>query len=286
MAAPALASMPDDAGRVCIRRYTDTCAEMDQPALSENLLCLHLGGAKQVRRWRGGHMSAHEIELGALTVLPAGQSNRWETHGPIDFAHLTLNTALLDQIAIEEFDREPRACELVDVIGARNPYIEQLFARLLAAIQERGGRERLYPDSLLTVLSVALLGEHSTLPARARAPTPAAFKTGGLAGWRLRRVIDYMLDKLAADISLAELTALTGLSRAQFFRAFKQSTGFSPHRYLVRLRLDRAQIMLDGTELSVARIGEAVGYSDGARFSAHFRARFGVSPRLYRLSRS
>ncbi len=285
MAAPVVASMPEEGGHVRMRRYTNTCAEMNQPALSENLLCMHLGGAKQVRRWRGGQTSVHDIESGALTVLPAGQSNRWETHGPIDFAHLTLNTALLEQIAIEEFDREPLACELVDAIGVRNPYIERLFGRLLTAIQERGARGRLYPDSLLVVLTAALIGEHSTLPKRP-ASIPAAFKTGGLAGWRLRRVIDYMLEKLADDISLAELTALTGLSRAQFFRAFKQSTGFSPHRYLVRLRLDRAQIMLDGTELSVARIGEAVGYSDGARFSALFRVRFGVNPRLYRLSRS
>lgn len=284
MAAPALASPPDEAGHVRIRRYTDTCAEMDQPALNENLLCMHLGGAKQVRRWQGGWTSVHDIESGALTVLPAGQSNRWETLGPIDFAHLTLNTALLEQIAIEEFDREPRDWELIDAIGVRNPYIERIFGRLLAATQERGAKGRLYPDSLLVVLTAALIGEYSTFPARA--PTPKAFKTGGLAPWRLRRVIDYMVDMVGADISLADLTALTGLSRAQFFRAFKQSTGFSPHRYLVRLRLDRAQIMLDGTELSVGQIADAVGYSEGARFSALFRARFGVNPRLYRLSRS
>lgn len=280
--APASASWPDDAGRVGIRRFTDTAAEMHQPALSDNLLCMHLGGAKRVRRWRAGRMDTYDIDLGALTVLPAGQANRWVTHGPIDFAHLTLDAALLHQIAIEEFDRESRACELIDSVGLRSPHIERLFERLLAASEGAGATGRLYSDSLLVVLTAALLEEHSTLPIRASAP--AAHKTGGLAGWRLRRVMDYMADRLRDDISLKELTTLTGLSRAQFFRAFKQSTGCSPHRYLARLRLDEARALLDGAEMDVAQVGEAVGL--GERFSALFKARFGVSPKLYRLSRS
>ncbi|MDQ2859940.1 MAG: AraC family transcriptional regulator [Pseudomonadota bacterium] len=280
----ALTLTPDDTGAASIRRFTDTCAEMHQPALSHNVLCMHLGGPKTVRRWRGGRTTVHDIDLGALTVLPAGQANRWVTHGPIDFAHLTLDAAFLHQIAIEEFDREPGACELIDSVGLRSPQLEGLFHRLLVASEGRGATGRLYPDSLVVVLTAAMLEEHSNLPARPS--TPAAHKTGGLAGWRLRRVMDYMADKLRDDISLAELTALTVLSRAQFFRAFKQSTGSSPHRYLTRLRLEEARALLDGAELDVAQVGEAVGLGAGGRFSALFKTRFGVSPRLYRLSRS
>ena len=284
MSAPVWVAPPDGMGRVCIRRFTDTAAEMRQPALSDNLLCMHLGGAKRVRRWRAGRMDVHDIELGALTLLPAGQSNRWVTHGPIDFAHLTLDTAMLGQIAVEEFDCEPRACELIDTVGLRSPHIERLFQRLLAVSEGRGAAGRLYPESLVVVLTATLLEEHSNRPARPSAPV--AFKTGGLAGWRLRRAMDYMADKLRDDISLEELTALTGLSRAQFFRAFKQSTGSSPHRYLARLRLDKARILLEDSTLDVARIADAVGLAAGPRFSALFKTRFGVSPRFYRLSRT
>ncbi|MGI8839549.1 MAG: helix-turn-helix domain-containing protein [Caulobacteraceae bacterium] len=279
--APALASSPDEAGRVHMRRYTGTHAEMRQPALTDALLCMHLGGAKRVRRWRGGHMNIHDVELGALTLLPAGQQNRWVTQGPIDFAHLTLEAGLLDQIAVEEFDSEPR--ELVDAVGVRSPHIEPLFRRLLAAIEDDGGGGRLYPDSLLVVLAVALLREHGA--GGAPAPRPAAFQAGGLTGWRLRRVVDYMDAELRSDIALADLTTLTGLSRAQFFRAFKQSTGLSPHRYLTRLRLDRAQGLLEETELEVGEVGAEVGLNDAKRFVALFKTRFGVSPRLYRLAR-
>ena len=282
--APVLASPPDDEGRVRIRRYTGIHAEMRQPALTDALLCMHLGGAKRVRRWQGGYENVHDVELGALTVLPAGQANRWVTQGPIDFAHLTLDAALLDQIVIEEFDREPRACELSDAVGVRSPYIELLFRHLLAAVEDGGVAGRLYPDSLLVVLTAALLSDHSNREAPAQRPT--AFQTGGLAGWRLRRVVDYMAAELPTDIALTDLTALTGLSRAQFFRAFKQSTGLSPQRYLTRLRLDRAQGLLDGTDLEIDEIGPAVGLGGGQRFATLFKARFGVNPRLYRLSRS
>ncbi|MGI8839804.1 MAG: helix-turn-helix domain-containing protein [Caulobacteraceae bacterium] len=282
--APVLASPPDEQGHARLRRYTGALAEMHKPALSDNLLCMHLGGAKQVRRWQEGCWSAHDVELGSLTVLAAGQANRWVTLGPVDFAHLTLSTALLHQIAAEEFDREPRACELVDAVGVRDPFIERLFRRLLAALDERGANGRLYPDSLMIVLTAALLSDHST--GVARGPPSRAVRQGGLSGWRLRRVIDYMNAELKSDIALAELTSLTGLSRAQFYRAFKRPTGLSPHRYLTRLRLDTAQLLLEAADCDVASVAAAVGIGDGARFSSLFKARFGVTPRLYRLSRA
>ena len=282
MPAPSL-SMHDEAGRLSVRRYRGTPAEMRQPALNDNILCMHLGGPKRVRRWRGDRMTVHDVELGALTILPAHQVNRWLTTGPIDFAHLTLTDVLIEQIATEEFGDAFAASELSDRVGMRDPYLETLFRNLLLAIEARADGGRLYRDSLLVVLATTLIRHHLSLRGRDKASvlTPK----GGLAGWRLRRVIDFMEADLAADVSLAELTTLTGLSRAQFFRAFRQSTGLSPHLYRSTLRLDQARALLDETSLGIEAVAAAVGLREGARFSARFKQRFGVTPRLYRLSR-
>jgi len=282
---PALSMPAGNANHLNVRRYTGTPAEMRQPALIDNLLCMHLGGAKEVRRWHEGHMDVHSVELGSLTIMPARQSNRWLTRGPIDFAHLLLGPELVGRVALEEFDRDVNDFHLTDVVGFRDIHLEGLFAALLNAIESRAYKNRLYPDSLLVVLIVALLDRYSTL-ARKAAPDfgTAKIVKGGLAPWRLRSVIDYMIANLGADIGLADLTALTGLSRAQFFRAFKQSMGATPHRYLTDLRLDAAKALLRERDMELRDVAAAVGIATGSAFGTLFQRRFGVTPRAYRKS--
>lgn len=111
-----------------------------------------------------------------------------------------------------------------------------LLASLLAALQQISqSRGAGYADDLARDLAGRLIARPSSTP------SGGGIASGGLAPWRLRRVTDYMAAHLDEDIALADLTALTGLSRAQFFRAFRQSTGQTPRRYLARLRLDAAR---------------------------------------------
>ena len=285
MSAP-VSAWHDGVRRLSVRRYHDTDPEMIQPALSDNLLCMHLGGAKTVQRWHEGRMTVHDVDLRALTILPAGQVNRWLTTGPVDFAHITLSQALLAQLAAEEFDQEPAGCELVDMVGGHDAYLQQLFGDLLAAVEHRETAARLYPESLLVVVATSLLARHGRRAGGGEFRASALASKGGLAAWRLRRVIDYMQANLAGDIALGDLVAVTGLSRAQFFRAFHQSTGLSPHRYLLRLRLEHARALLEDTALPVGEVASAIGMNRDANFTARFRQRFGVAPKVYRLSRS
>ena len=113
---------------------------------------------------------------------------------------------------------------------------------------------------------------------------PVDIGRGGLPGWRLRRVVDFMTEHLGRDIGVEELVGRCGLSRAQFFRAFRQSTGQTPHRYLVGLRLDRAKRMLESEDLSVGDVARAVGMGANAGFARLFQQRFGVQPARYRRS--
>jgi transcriptional regulator GlxA family with amidase domain len=111
---------------------------------------------------------------------------------------------------------------------------------------------------------------------------PTELGRGGLPGWRLRRVVDFMTANLGRDIDVDELVTRCGLSRAQFFRAFRQTTGQTPHRYLVGLRLERAREMLETSGLAVAEVTRAVGMGSNAGFARLFQQRFGEQPARYR----
>ncbi len=277
LGAPA-SNLHDEEGGVSLSRYVETGATMEQPALAEHLLCLHLGGAKRVQRLHAGRTTEREVEERAITLIPALHPNRWTTHGPIDFVHLTLGTTLMNRLALEEYDLDVGAWTLPDTIGLRDAEIGRLILELLRIGDREPFAGRLYPESLRTMIAIALIGRHCGISSRG---TPA-FHRGGMAEWRLRQVIDFMASHLAEDIGLADLVRVSGLSRAQFFRAFQQSTGLTPHRYLAIFRLKHAADLLRGTGLSIAEVTARVGLKDNARFRALFRRRFGVRPADYR----
>jgi AraC family transcriptional regulator len=94
----------------------------------------------------------------------------------------------------------------------------------------------------------------------------------------------YVEDHLSEEISLLSLARLVQLSPYHFSRAFKQSFGLPPHRYLTSRRIERAKSLLVQRKLSVTEIGVEVGFSESGAFSAAFRKLTGETPTGYRRS--
>ena len=114
--------------------------------------------------------------------------------------------------------------------------------------------------------------------------TPTQQAQGGLSVGAMRRVREYVGVHLSESIDLAMLAAVAGLSMHHFARQFKQSAGVTPHHYLTQKRLERAQEMLGQTDLSLAEIAYAVGFSDQSHLARHFRHMLGTTPREFRRS--
>ncbi|HEX4185165.1 MAG TPA: helix-turn-helix domain-containing protein [Stellaceae bacterium] len=120
----------------------------------------------------------------------------------------------------------------------------------------------------------------STLRQRV-SPPPAR---GGLPPGAMRRVREHVEVHLSESMDLAELAAIAGLSLFHFARAFKQSAGVTPHHYLVRRRIERAQEMLARSELPLSEIALATGFSDQSHLARHFRQMLGMTPGQFRWS--
>jgi transcriptional regulator GlxA family with amidase domain len=89
---------------------------------------------------------------------------------------------------------------------------------------------------------------------------------------------------LGESIDLLMLAGVAGLSVHHFARQFKQSLGVAPHRYLTQKRVERAQDLLAQTDLSLAEIAYAAGFSDQSHLARHFRYMLGTTPREFRRS--
>lgn len=99
---------------------------------------------------------------------------------------------------------------------------------------------------------------------------------------RMLAVRSYMEDRFEQPLTLARLAAVANLSVRQLSTRFRDYQGETPLQYLTRLRMQRAQWLLQATPLPIQQVAEAVGYSSLAAFSDRFRQFSGQSPRYYR----
>jgi AraC family transcriptional regulator len=94
--------------------------------------------------------------------------------------------------------------------------------------------------------------------------------------------MNYAHEHLDQEISLEDLAALVSLSRFHFCTAFRLAIGSTPHNWLVRLRMERAQQLLAGTDVTIIQVALAVGYETPSAFTASFRKAFGITPSAFR----
>ncbi len=92
----------------------------------------------------------------------------------------------------------------------------------------------------------------------------------------------FLAEHLNEEVSTADLAKRFHLSISQLNRRFRESTGQSPHEYLVNLRISRSKLLLRESRMSIAEIAGEVGYAYDTSFAAVFRSKVGVSPRQYR----
>ena len=83
---------------------------------------------------------------------------------------------------------------------------------------------------------------------------------------------------LRRDITIGELTGVTGISEAYLKRLFHERFGVSPKRYIIQLKINHAEELLYLGEYSVGEVAAMCGYSDVYFFSRQFKKYAGISP--------
>ncbi|MBV8088433.1 MAG: helix-turn-helix transcriptional regulator, partial [Alphaproteobacteria bacterium] len=143
-------------------------------------------------------------------------------------------------------------------------------------LKEGSPAGRLYGESLCNALAVYLLNRYTV-----RRYAPVAYR-GGLPGYRLRRVLDYIGDNLAEDLSLGQLAAVVDMSPHYFAELFKKNTGQTPHRYILLRRIERAKNNIAHANCSIIEAGIEAGFSNASHFARVFRKLVGTSPSGFR----
>jgi AraC family transcriptional regulator len=109
---------------------------------------------------------------------------------------------------------------------------------------------------------------------------------GGLAPWQFRRITTSIDANLDGTLRTADLATLVGLCARHFTRAFSESFGYTPHRCVMRRRVERAQRLMLTTAAPLGQIALECGLADQAHFSKLFLRFAGESPASWRRART
>src|SRR6266850_3138222 len=165
-----------------------------------------------------------------------------------------------------------RPFELAPEFNLEDGQLQHLLLALLALAQEGSCDDTLVGELLVNAVCVRLakrfaISKMNIVPCR-----------GGLPTARLKRVLEYVESNLDKNITLTELARVANMSLYYFAVLFRQSTGLSPHRYVLSKRVERAKELLHDPKLSVLDVSMNVGFEHQNNFARAFRRMIGVSP--------
>ncbi|MFC0549787.1 helix-turn-helix domain-containing protein [Planotetraspora thailandica] len=261
------------------RTYVDPpCAEQfTTPQSSDLLVVVVTSGTYTIESRKGRNWQHATYHPGAVGVTAPGNVSvlRWQTASAqrLESLHMHLGADLLEQTSDALGGKGSWQRRLPDTLLLDDPLVAAAGRAVCRALHERA--PALYADSIAQAIATHLLyGPEPEIAAEVR---PAAFGESAL-----RRVTAYMHEHLHEDVSLDDLAAQANISKYYFLRTFAKTTGFTPHRYLVQLRMSRAADLLRDTVHPVLDIAMACGYHSPTQFTAAFRRRFGLSPTEFR----
>jgi AraC family transcriptional regulator len=189
---------------------------------------------------------------------------------------LQIQPALFDR-SIGEIAKGGRV-ELIRRMDLNDDQISRLMEALRADIAAGSPSGPVFGESIALALSAHVAQRYSTLT------TNLETHRGGLSRLRLNRVLEYINTNLSDKLELGVLSEVVGLNLYHFARAFKQSTGETPHQYVLRRRIERAKEFLRHSRLPVVEASARTGFVDQSHFSKVFRRIVGVAPSEYRNS--
>ncbi|WP_036032094.1 helix-turn-helix domain-containing protein, partial [Bradyrhizobium yuanmingense] len=212
--------------------------------MTDHVIMAYNGSMQRVERRSGRSVAIGTFRPGVVIIIPEGSSSRWDIPKPVDVVQLYLPHVTLKRIADEADTATP--IDLLERTGYPDPITSRLLLSAADSLEGNGALDTLFRHQLTDLLATRVLAAHSG------ALTTIRPITGGLSPKVLLRATDRLRSDSDSDVSLAALASDAGLSRFHFCRAFKESTGLSPHAWLRQHRLEQAMSMRDTDESVVS----------------------------------
>jgi AraC family transcriptional regulator len=229
--------------------------------------------------WVDGRHSKLQVQTGSSFIFDLTSNPIANLKPPFEFVRFYMPVRTMEELAYDQGLRRVGGLR-ASAVGVDDEVMLGLAMSLLPALRNPGVRNTLFLDGVALAFHAHAV---QTYGGRLGRQMGAA----GLAPWQMRRIEAYIEVHLGGDPSIAELARECCLSPSYFARAFRKSIGLPPHRWLLKMRVEKAKELLLMSELDIAQIAVACGFFDQSHLSRVFSRSEGCGPgRWQRLHRN
>ncbi|MGJ7609393.1 MULTISPECIES: helix-turn-helix domain-containing protein [unclassified Variovorax] len=221
------------------------------------------------------HAVCHDFGKGAIYIRDFCDRYRADMHSGFDFVLLEISHAALER-AIDD-KPGPRTSGLVAATAVRDEVLAHLALALVPALENPSQASLLFVDQVCLAMTSYLADAHGHTAPSAEPRTQRLLSRSHEA-----RAKEMLRDKIDGAISVAEIADACNLSRSYFIHAFRETTGQTPHQWLIAQRLERAQTLLMDFERPLADVAAACGFADQSHFTRVFSQYTGTPPGTWR----
>jgi AraC-like DNA-binding protein len=160
-----------------------------------------------------------------------------------------------------------------EITSLDDAQLSNLFVKLFSTVSNGS---TLQSDTLLVEFLAQLFKRHAgaALPCETVRPEPT----------RLRKVIDYLHENFLSEVRLRDLTQIARCPDHYLVRLFRRQYDFTPHAYLVHLRLNEARRLIELNEHSCVEIAAITGFCDQGHLIRQFKRAYAITPMSYRIA--
>ncbi len=214
------------------------------------------------------------IDAGTLTLHGRSSCKPAVWDGVYNRLLFELDPALLERLT--EGRLAGGTIEIDNRSNFKDLRLENLLKVLHEELRQGAPTGRMFGEQVGNSVAMLLAKQYAKV-------APRMYGSGGrLSVPCLKRVFEYVEAHLHLDIHLSDLAKTAVMSAFYFARLFKNTTGKSPHQFLLARRMERAKEMLRNADISIFEVGMRVGYSDRKHFRNVFRREVGASPSEFR----
>lgn len=223
-----------------------------------------------------GHFRRVVLRRGAAWICPAGELVSLRVNSAFHYVRMSIDPAYFDRLTTQ-----PRGApvELRRTYGVAKTQLAHLLSALVAEADTGNPGGLPFVEALTTAVSQQVAVHAGVRTARVDR------LRGGLSASAKRAALELMAERLDVRLTVDDLAREVGLSPSHFARAFRETVGQPPHRYLLRRRLEHARRLLDYPDAALADVAQRTGFADQAHFTRLFKREFGVTPGVVVASR-
>jgi AraC family transcriptional regulator len=261
---------------VVVEQHHFPSSEFSDVMYKRHVIIINLGHSVTWEFKKEGRFQRVYKARGAISFLPSHQpfSGRLKVERGVlaNVLFLALDPVFISRVA-EGLELDSDRIELVKQQGGSDPTLHHIGMALRAGVQTGDALDRMYGEALSTALAARLLREYGAV-----VPGPKR-RYGGLPREKLMRAVEYIQDQLDTDLTVSGIAQAVYISPDHFTRLFKESTGRSPHQYVIEARVRKAKELLTTGKFTISEAAYQVGFVDQSHLTRHFKRIFGLPPK-------